>query len=53
MKITVKLSRSWGNNRYYPVCDLTKMLCALLRRKSLTASQLETFKKCGYTIFYE
>lgn len=53
MKLSLKHIRSYGNDRYYPVCALSTMICELLNRKSLTMEQIEIIKKFNYKVEYE
>lgn len=53
MGIKVKYVRSYGNDRYYPACELSKMICELLNQKSLTMEQLEKIKAYGYQLEME
>lgn len=50
MNIYLKHIIAYGNHRYYPDCELSKMLCELLNRKSLTQEQVELIEKHGYKV---
>mgnify|MGYP001575319182 FL=1 len=45
MTLTLKHIRSYGNDRYYPACKTSSVLCELLGRKSLTADQVNILKR--------
>ena len=50
MKLNLRLMRSYGQERYYPDCDTSRMVCELMERKSLTMQQLVIMAKYGYDI---
>lgn len=50
LRIILKHVRSYGNDRYYPACPLSQMICELLNRKSLTFEQLEIIKSHGVSV---
>ncbi len=53
MKLTLLHIRSYGNDRYYPLCSHSQMICELLNRKSLTLKQIELIKKYEIEVTYE
>lgn len=48
MKISIMVKKAWGREFLYPGCDFSKMLCHLLKQKTLTDEQIKTIKEYGY-----
>ncbi len=50
MIIKINVNKHYGNEFYYPDCQFSRMLCELLRQKSLTTRDIEILKENNYTI---
>ncbi len=53
MKIILRHVLSYGNHRYYPKCNFSRMICELLGRKSLTVEQINLLQKYTCEIVLE
>lgn len=49
-KIRVGVDNSFGRRRYYPACDLSRVLAELTGHKSLTDEQLAILTREGWAI---
>ena len=49
-KITLVNRPSYGNNRYWPSCELSQMLAKIIARKTIPARVIAILKKGGYDI---
>ena len=42
----------WGSKRFYPNCDLTNMICGLLKKPTIPIPMMEELKHTyGYTVY--
>lgn len=41
---------SYGNDRYFPDCELSRLLCQLLGKKTLADSKIAILKAAGYVV---
>ena len=48
--ISVKVTRNYGNEAIYPVCQSAQYFAQLVGTKTLTRQTLELIKKLGYEI---
>jgi hypothetical protein len=50
-KLLIRIHSAYGVKRYYPVCDQSKGICKLMRRKSFTYEQIKWLQEgMNYTI---
>lgn len=42
--------RSWGHDRFYPYCVLSKRVLKLFKQKTFTIEQMKFFKDIGFDI---
>lgn len=47
MKIKLNINKHYGRELYYPGCELSTMLCEILKQKSLTIRDIEILKSYG------
>jgi hypothetical protein len=47
-KVTVRSRSVWGSTYYYPECPISKMLCEISKRKTMTPRVMELLKKHGF-----
>lgn len=45
MKLTLNYKSAYGNNRYYPACKDSEVICYLAGIKSFTQSQIAMMKR--------
>ena len=50
MEILVTLKQAYGNARYYPACEKSKLLLDLMKQTSFTKENLKTVKHLGFTV---
>jgi len=50
--IKIQMKSVFGNELVYPVCDKSKILTALTRKKTLDNQDLEMIKNLGYKIMW-
>lgn len=50
MIISVKHKKEFGNDRFYPMNELARVLLELMNRKSFTDDQLNSLKRVGMMI---
>lgn len=50
MKMRVFPRNYYGKRLYYPIDELSKMICKLLKQNSLTEENLKTLKDFGWEI---
>ena len=50
MKITVRITKTYGNESIYPACATSELLAKLAGTKTLTRAAIETIKALGYTV---
>lgn len=48
--IEVLLKRKYGNERFYPISEDAKVLCALLKSVTLTKKKLKIMKDSGWEV---
>lgn len=48
--IKIAVNNSYGNERYYPRCNLSEMLCVISGTKTLTLDMISTISRYGYKI---
>jgi hypothetical protein len=49
-KIKVDVIKSFGRIRYYPACELSRMMAEICRCKSFTLEQLAIMEKYGFAV---
>ena len=50
MNLEVLLNNWWGRELFEPISDDAKILCQLLKRKTLTKDQLKMCKDAGWMV---
>lgn len=50
MEIQIELKNIYGENKFYPICEKSKVFADLLEQKTLTKKDLEQIKKLGFEI---
>lgn len=50
MKIYVVRKTTYGNDRYYPHCEIAKIFAALLGQDTLTPVNISYIKRLGYIV---
>jgi len=50
LSIQVQIKNVYGSEMVYPVCDNAKLFAEMVGRKTLTARDISSIKKLGYTI---
>ena len=50
MSITVKITRNYGVEAIYPVCEAAKAFAAIANSKTLTRGTIELVKSLGYAV---
>jgi hypothetical protein len=53
MQITVKITKNYGRQVVYPVCDTAKLLSRLAGHTTLTNDDLHIIKQLGYELVIE
>jgi len=48
--IILEYKNSWGNDRYYPRCSLSEIICELLNQKCFTKDQMRMLEEKGFKI---
>jgi hypothetical protein len=48
--ILVEIKQVYGNELIYPLCDISKALCDILKHKTLSIDAIEFLKLLGYSI---
>ena len=50
MEIQIEIKNIYGENKFYPICEKSKIFADLLEQKTLTKRDLEKIKKLGFQI---
>ena len=50
MKITIQIRSVYGNRRFYPMCEKSKLFCEMLQTVTLSQNSIECIKELGYEI---
>jgi len=50
MKIQMNMRSDYGQYRYYPACDKSKLLTELTNQKTLTPANMRTIQKLGIEV---
>lgn len=50
MEITVKITKNYGTEAIYPVCEASQTFARLAGTRTLTRSTIALIKRLGYTI---
>ena len=50
MKIQVKITKPFGQERINPVCEIAETFCRMLNQKSLTRQNIQYIKVLGYEV---
>jgi hypothetical protein len=50
MEIQIEMKNLYGENKYYPICEKSKIFADLLKQKTLTKNDLEKIKSLGIQI---
>jgi hypothetical protein len=50
MNITVRIEKSYGVERIYPVCEKAKTFASMVKQETLTKRDIEHIKKLGFEI---
>ena len=50
LELEVAMYKPYGQETFYPKCEVSRLFAKLLRQKTLTRRDLEGIKKLGYTI---
>lgn len=50
MEITVKITRNYGNEAIYPVCEHSKTFADIAGTKTLGRAVIEQIKRLGYKV---
>jgi hypothetical protein len=50
MKIKMNMRSDYGQYRYYPACDKSKLLAELTNQKTLTPANMRTIQKLGIEV---
>ena len=54
MKIKLEVKRICGVQRYYPLCDLSHVLCEMKKTPTLLQRDVDALRGVGFTFeFYE
>jgi hypothetical protein len=48
--LTVKIERVYGEDKIYPVCQTSHLICDLLEQKTLTQRNITRLKEIGFSI---
>jgi hypothetical protein len=51
--ITVKITKNYGNEAIYPVCDTAKMFAEIAGTKTMSRRLIDQVKQLGYSIVVE
>lgn len=51
--IVVRITKNYGNEAIYPICENAKLFAALAKTTTLTRNTLAIAKKLGYAISVE
>lgn len=46
--LRIQIKEPYGVETIYPVCDVARLFCELLRQKTLTRRDVEVLKRLGY-----
>lgn len=52
-EITVRVTKVYGNDTVYPVCDMSKLFCQIAKKKTLSTFDVGLLKMAGWTINVE
>ena len=50
MKLTLNYKSAYGNDRYYPACKDSEIICSLADIKSFTQNQINMMKREGWEL---
>ena len=50
MEIQIEIKNIYGENKFYPICEKSRVFADLLEQKTLTKRDLEQIKKLGFQI---
>ena len=50
MKITIQIRSVYGNRRFYPMCEKSKLFCDMLETVTLSQNAIKCLKELGYEI---
>jgi len=50
MKITIQIRSVYGNRRFYPMCEKSKLFCDMLETVTLSHNAIDCIKELGYEI---
>lgn len=50
MEITVKITKNYGTEAIYPVCEAAQTFARLAGTRTLTRSTIALIKRLGYTV---
>lgn len=51
--LTVKIERVYGEDKIYPVCQTSHLICDLLEQKTLTQRNITRLKEIGFHLKVE
>jgi len=52
-KVYWTVKRPYGNELYYPVCELSKLVCACMRVKCVKSATLARVREAGYEVVFK
>jgi len=50
MNITIKVTKNYGVQTFYPVCDKAKLFARIAGTKTLTPATIKLIKELGYEV---
>lgn len=53
MEVTVKIKTVYGRETIYPACDITRTICQVAKRKTLSQFDINLLKHIGWTVNVE
>ena len=48
--ITITERNVYGETKYYPACDMSRLLCSIARTKQVTLPMIATCKENGFRV---
>jgi len=51
--ITVRIKNVYGEDKYYPVCEMAKLFARIAHQTTLTAANIKMIKEYGYAVDVE
>ena len=51
--ITVKITKNYGNEAIYPICDTAKVFAEIAGTKTMSRKLIDQVKRLGYSIVVE